>query len=83
MFLLFLALLPQFTDPNAKWPIAGQIVALGLVHIATCGVVYLAVGASARAALRTRPNVATAVTRVSGAALIIIGGVLLLEQHIA
>ena len=29
VFLLFLALLPQFTDPNASWPVAVQIFALG------------------------------------------------------
>src|SRR5687768_8174901 len=35
VFLLFLALLPQFTDPSAAWPLGGQIVALGLVHVAS------------------------------------------------
>ena len=38
VFLLFLALLPQFTDPDAAWPIAAQIVVLGLVHVASCAV---------------------------------------------
>ena len=33
VFLLFLALLPQFTDSTAAWPIAVQIAALGLVHV--------------------------------------------------
>jgi threonine/homoserine/homoserine lactone efflux protein len=32
VFLLFLALLPQFTDPAADWPLAAQVVSLGLVH---------------------------------------------------
>ena len=29
VFLLFLALLPQFTDPDAAWPLAAQIMAAG------------------------------------------------------
>ena len=80
LFLLFLALLPQFIDPGAGWPVAGQIVALGLVHVASCAVVYTAVGSSARAVLRTRPASAGAVTRVSGAAMVAIGVFLLVEQ---
>ena len=39
LFLLFLALLPQFTDPNAGWPLSVQIVVLGLVHVASCAVI--------------------------------------------
>jgi threonine/homoserine/homoserine lactone efflux protein len=80
VFLLFLALLPQFTDPAAGWPIAGQIVALGLVHVASCAVVYTGVGAGARVVLRTRPAAARTVTRISGAAMVVIGLFLLAEQ---
>ncbi|MGG5752738.1 LysE family translocator [Zafaria sp. Z1313] len=80
VFLLFLALLPQFTDPGGAWPLSGQIVALGLVHIASCAVVYLAVGFGSRAVLGTRPAAARAVTRFSGAAMVAIGVALLLEQ---
>jgi threonine/homoserine/homoserine lactone efflux protein len=80
VFLLFLALLPQFTDPAADWPIAGQIVALGLVHVASCAVVYTGVGAGARVVLRTRPTAARTVTRTSGAAMVAIGLFLLAEQ---
>ena len=82
VFLLFLALLPQFTSPDNSWPVAGQIVALGLVHVASCAVIYTGVGASARVVLRTRPTAARAVTRVSGAAMMVIGVFLLLEQLI-
>jgi hypothetical protein len=46
--LLFLALLPQFTDPNAGWPLSVQIVVLGLVHVASCAVIYTGVGTGAR-----------------------------------
>ncbi|MGG7655347.1 LysE family translocator [Kocuria rosea] len=80
VFLLFLALLPQFVDPAAPWPTAAQILVLGLVHVASCAVVYTGVGAGARRVLRARPAAARAVTRASGAAMIAIGIVLLAEQ---
>jgi threonine/homoserine/homoserine lactone efflux protein len=83
VFLLFLALLPQFTNPNASWPIALQILVLGLVHVANCAVIYTGVGTSARRVLRARPTAARAVTRFSGGAMIVIGIVLLIEQLVA
>ena len=83
VFLLFLALLPQFTDPNAAWPLALQIVVLGLVHVTSCAVVYTGVGTGARRVLRARPAAALAVTRCSGAAMIVIGVVLLGEKLIS
>ncbi|MGA4843546.1 LysE family translocator [Streptomyces sp. G45] len=78
--LLFLALLPQFTHPDDGWPLALQISTLGLVHIVSCGAIYLCVGVLARTVLRARPAAARAVTRVSGAAMIVIGAVLVVEQ---
>lgn len=78
--LLFLALLPQFTQPGTGWPLALQISTLGLVHILSCGAIYLCVGVLARTVLRTRPAAARAVTRISGAAMVVIGAVLVIEQ---
>jgi threonine/homoserine/homoserine lactone efflux protein len=80
VFLLFLALLPQFVHPDAGWPVPAQIVALGLVHVASCAVVYTLVGTSARSVLRTRPTAALVVTRVSGVAMVVIGVLLVGEQ---
>jgi threonine/homoserine/homoserine lactone efflux protein len=80
VLLLFLALLPQFVRPDAPWPVAAQIVALGLVHVASCAVIYTGVGTGARRVLRTRPGVAGAITRVSGVAMVIIGVLLLVER---
>lgn len=45
-----------------------------------CAVVYAGVGMGARLLLRTRPAAARAVTRVSGAAMVVIGVALLAEQ---
>ncbi|MGM9451681.1 LysE family translocator, partial [Klebsiella sp. K47] len=67
VFLLFLALLPQFTDATAPWPVPLQIVALGLVHALSCGVIYLLVGFGSQAVLGARPAEALWVSRVSGA----------------
>ncbi|WP_191851230.1 LysE family translocator [Streptomyces anthocyanicus] len=81
--LLFLALLPQFAARDADWPFAAQIVTLGLVHTANCAVVYTGVGTTARRILGARPAVATAVSRLSGAAMILVGALLLVERLLA
>jgi len=83
VFLLFLALLPQFVDRNAAWPVAAQIGTLGLVHVTSCAVIYTLVGTGARTVLRSRPTAARAVTRFSGGVMITIGLVLTVEQLIA
>lgn len=80
MFLLFLALLPQFTNPTASLSVPVQVMALGLVHIMSCGIVYLIVGFSSQAVLQTRPSIAQVINRVSGFLMIIIASCLLVEQ---
>jgi len=80
VFLLFLALLPQFTVPGAPWPVPVQIIALGLIHVFSCGVVYLLVGLGSRAILETRPLASRIVSRVSGAAMVAIALVLFAEK---
>jgi len=82
VFLLFLALLPQFTDPVGSWSIPTQIVALGLIHIFSCGVVYLLVGFGSQALLRTRPRATRIVGRISGVAMTAIALLLFAEQAI-
>jgi threonine/homoserine/homoserine lactone efflux protein len=78
--LLYFSLFPQFIDPAGAWPVAGQTGLLGSLHMTACAVVYLTVGVLARTVLRTRPAAARAVTRVSGAMMIVIGGFLLVER---
>jgi threonine/homoserine/homoserine lactone efflux protein len=79
--LLYLSVLPQFLRPGAgHLPVAAQTGVLGAVHMANCAAVYLTVGVLARAVLRARPTAARAVTRTSGAAMLGIGGFLLVEQ---
>ena len=80
--LLFLALLPQFTNPRWSWPLAGQLGLLGVVFMLTCAVFYFCLGSFARKILLARPAAAPAVTRISGAAMIIIGALLLIDRLI-
>jgi len=80
VFLLFLALLPQFTDTHGSWPLPVQMMAMGMVHLISCGAVYLLVGYGARIVLKSRPRLAIGVSRVSGILMIIIALMLISEQ---
>jgi len=80
VFLLFLALLPQFTDPAGSWSIAMQMSALGVMHLITCTLVYLLVGYGSRAVLATRPQAARLVSMASGGIMVMIALILLFEQ---
>lgn len=78
--LIFFALLPQFTDRDGSWPVAGQLAVLGLVFTLNCAVFYAALGSCARLVLRARPSTARAVSRFSGAAMVLIGALLITER---
>ncbi|MEU8973891.1 LysE family translocator [Streptomyces monashensis] len=79
--LLYLSVLPQFlTLRGTHLPVPAQTAALGLLHMACCAAVYLTVGVLARALLSARPAAARAVTRTSGAAMLGIGAILLVER---
>jgi threonine/homoserine/homoserine lactone efflux protein len=80
--LVFLALLPQFTSPRGSWPLAVQLGILGLLFTVTCGVFYLCMGSAARKILHARPGAARAIARLSGAAMVVIGVLLLAERLI-
>ncbi|WP_129308497.1 LysE family translocator [Streptomyces sp. L2] len=79
--LLYFSVLPQFlTLRGHHLPVPAQTAALGLLHMACCAAVYLTVGLLARALLAARPAAARAVTRTSGAAMLGIGAMLLVER---
>jgi threonine/homoserine/homoserine lactone efflux protein len=78
--LVFVAMLPQFARRGAGWPIPVQLAVLGLAFTATCAVVYPCVGATAHLLLRARPSVSLLVTRISGAAMVLVGTVLVAER---
>jgi threonine/homoserine/homoserine lactone efflux protein len=79
--LVFLAVLPQFATPRGNWPLAVQLAVLGLIFMLTCAAFYLSMGSVARRILDGRPSVARVVSRFSGAAMIVLG-VLLLAEHL-
>jgi len=81
--LVFLALLPQFVSLRGSWPLAAQLGILGLVFTLSCAVFYLSMGSVIRRILLARPAVARVITRVSGAAMIVIGALLLAERLLA
>jgi threonine/homoserine/homoserine lactone efflux protein len=78
--LIFLALLPQFTDRDGGWPIAGQIGVLGLTFTVTCAVFYLCLGALTRTVLYGRPAAAHLIGRLSGAAMVAVGAWLIIDR---
>jgi threonine/homoserine/homoserine lactone efflux protein len=79
--LVFLAVLPQFATPRGTWPLAMQLGILGVVFTLTCGVFYLSMGSAARRILDGRPALSRVIARGSGAAMIVIG-LLLLAEHL-
>jgi threonine/homoserine/homoserine lactone efflux protein len=81
--LLFLALLPQFTNTRGDWPLGAQLGLLGAVFVLTCAAFYLGLGSAARKVLHARPGAARAVARFSGIAMIAVGAALLTERLIA
>lgn len=81
--LLYLALLPQFVDPSAAWPVAVQTGLLGIVHMSDCAVGYAAVGVLARSVLAARPRAARVVGRLAGVAMIVVGVALVTERLVA
>lgn len=80
VFLLFLALLPQFIHSSASWSIPTQIISLGLVHILSCAFVYILVSFSAQFLLKARPRAAQIVSKISGGLMILIALILIINQ---
>ncbi|BDZ54069.1 LysE family translocator [Agromyces marinus] len=78
--LVLVVLLPQFTDAAGSWPIPVQLAVLGLIFVAACALVYSVVGYGARTVLRMRPSAMRVVSRVSGASMIVLAVVLVVEQ---
>ncbi|WP_394550567.1 LysE family translocator [Agromyces sp. MMS24-JH15] len=78
--LVLVVLLPQFTDASGAWPMPVQLAVLGLIFVGSCALVYTGVALGARTVVRFRPSAMRWVSRVSGAAMIVLGLVLVVEQ---
>lgn len=80
VFLLFLAVLPQFSQSSAGLSVSVQMAVLGLVHVLNCAIAYTLVAAFANSVLRSRPEAARIVSQLSGAAMVGIAVLLTFEQ---
>ncbi|PRA06496.1 lysine transporter LysE [Arthrobacter sp. MYb229] len=80
--LLYLALIPQFIDRSATWPLSLQTGALGLTHFAVSVLVYFSIAFASRLLLRSRPLAARIVTASSGIIMIGLSLVLIYEQFL-
>jgi threonine/homoserine/homoserine lactone efflux protein len=78
--LLLLALLPQFVTAAGAWSLQAQMFTLGGIHVLNCAVVYTIVALAARRLLRGRPGAGALVTKVAGAAMTLVGLVLIAEN---
>jgi threonine/homoserine/homoserine lactone efflux protein len=77
--LVFVTILPRFTDPHGNWPESAQLACLGLAFVMTCALVYPCIGLATHLLLRARPVLAVLVSRLSGTAMIVVGLILLIE----
>lgn len=80
--LVYLAILPQFTDLSGSLPIAVQIVILGLITILSCSIVYMFVGNAANIVLKTDPSISKVIGRLSGVAMIVVAIILLAQRFV-
>ncbi|WP_407562747.1 LysE family translocator [Streptomyces sp. 184] len=75
--LLYLALIPQFINPDAALPLGAQTAVLGLLHVVNCSLAYVLVAlVSARAgsAFGKNPRAARRLSAVSAALLLATAG---------
>lgn len=80
--LIMIALLPQFADPSASWPMPAQLAVLGAVFTLSCGAFYTLMGRAAQAVLKRWNSAAPWIARISGAVLIALAAALLTERVI-
>lgn len=78
--LIFMALLPQFAQPAADWPLSLQLAVLGLIFTALVGAFYPVLGTVARTFATRSTRTALLLTRGAGAIMIALGVILLWER---
>ena len=80
--LLFLALLPQFTDRDGGWTSSIQWLTLGTTFTLIVAIFYPILGTSARTALIRWPSAASVLERLAGIAMLALAATLAAEQLI-
>lgn len=78
--LIFIALLPQFTNPSWPWPLTLQLALLGMVFTLTCAAFYPCLGTAARTLFISRPAATRTLATVSGVSMLLIGAALIAER---
>ncbi|WP_165857934.1 LysE family translocator [Corynebacterium alimapuense] len=80
--MLFIALLPQFVVPTAQLPISAQMIAMGLVFIASATTFYALLGMFAGRVLAGSERASRLLTGVAGAAMMAVAGAMLVQHFI-
>ncbi len=80
--LIFLSILPQFTQHAGGWPLPAQFAFLGIVYMLITAAFYVPLGYAADRVLGARPRVAKITTLIAGIAMILVGIALLAERTI-
>ncbi|MFC7547944.1 LysE family translocator [Plantactinospora sp. GCM10030261] len=80
--LIFLSILPQFTQSAGGWPLPAQFAVLGGVFILITALFYLPLGWAADRVLGARPRVARITTKIAGIGMILVGAALLVERAV-
>lgn len=81
--LLFVALLPQFVSLRAAWSTSAQMLVLGTVFTITVFVVYTLVAFASKRVIASRPELARFVSYASGAMMIVLAGLLMIERFLS
>ncbi len=72
VYLLLIALLPQFKDPASQLPVTTQFLLLGMVHILNCMVIYMLVGMGAQVLLSRNPKSVILFSKISGVIILLV-----------
>lgn len=78
--LIFVAVLPQFTTDQSRWPLGAQLAVLGATFAAAVGLFYLLLGVLAVRLLEEHPGLAAHLSRAAGWAMVLLAAALA-AQH--
>ncbi len=77
---MFLSILPQFARTDVAWPVPAQFAVLGGTFVLLAAAFYLPLGLAAGRVLGARPRIARLTTKITGAAMILVGLALFAER---
>lgn len=80
--MLLLVLLPQFSSSRVSFPPTLQLLVLGSLFLICIVVVYTALALLSKKVLDSRPTATVLVSKLSGTAMLVIGGFMLSHLHL-